>query len=234
MTTSGRKTALLTSLVTGCDSVVTVNLYVAPRPQHQLLQQSICADESVQLISTISSLIDSIRLEVDRAEEVILESREGDESVYSFRNIYAGTRTAIIYSRMPWCDEFYTDTVWFNVNIASSIIEARFDDVLAFLSPAYNGGYEFSTYQWYMDGEPIEGATGSWYYNTALDHEAEITVNVTLRDGTSLWVCPFTFSNANRPPGVKTDATDKQAEKLLRNGRLIIQVDDAEYDILGR
>ena len=234
MTTSGRKTALLTSLVTGCDSVVTVNLYVAPRPQHQLLQQSICADESVQLISTISSLIDSIRLEVDRAEEVILESREGDESVYSFRNIYAGTRTAIIYSRMPWCDEFYTDTVWFNVNIASSIIEARFDDVLAFLSPAYNGGYEFSTYQWYMDGEPIEGATGSWYYNTALDHEAEITVNVTLRDGTSLWVCPFTFSKANRPPGVKTDATDKQAEKILRNGRLIIQVDDAEYDILGR
>jgi hypothetical protein len=234
MTSSGRKTALLTSQVTGCDSVVTVNLFVAPRPQHQLLQQSICADESVQIISTVSSYIDSIRLVVDRAEKVILESREGDESVYSFRNIYAGMRTAFIYSRMRWCDTFFTDTVRFNVNLASSVIEARFDDVLAFLSPAYNGGYEFSSYQWYMDGNLIEGATGSWYYNTELNHEAEITVNVTLRDGTSLWVCPFTFVNAHRPPGVQTEPSDKQPEKILRNGRLIIQLDEAQYDILGR
>lgn len=234
ITSSGRKTALLTSLVTGCDSVVTVNLFVAPRPQNNMLQRSICADESVQIISTVSSYIDSIRLEVDRTQEVILESREGDESVYSFRNIYAGTRTAIIYSRMRWCDTFFTDTIQFNVNLASSVIEARFDDVLAFLAPAYNGGYEFSSYQWYVDGKPIEDATGSWYYNTALDHEATITVNVTLRDGTSLWVCPFTFTNAHRPPGVTTKTSDTQAEKILQNGRLTIRVDESEYDVLGR
>lgn len=233
MTTSGKKTAIVTSSVTSCDSVVTVNLYVAPRPQHKLLQQSICADESVQILSTISSYIDSIRFVVDRAEAVILESREGDESVYSFRNIYAGMRTAVIYSRMRWCDTFFTDTVRFNVNLASSVIEARFDDVLAFLAPAYNDGYEFRTYQWYMDGEPIEGATGSWYYNTALNHEAEITVNVTLLDGTSLWVCPFTFINAHRPPGVIVKEPSA-AEKILRNGKLTIRVEDAEYDVLGR
>lgn len=235
LSAAGKRTALTQSLVTGCDSVVTLYLTVAPRPKHTIVRDIICADEPLQILSDISAYIDSIWVVVDRADGVYPALRDGDESQVYFDNVLAGIRTAIIYSRMPWCDEYYEDKVIFNVSLPSSIVEARFDDVLAFLSPDYNGGYVFDSYQWYVNGQPIEGATGSWYYNPALDKDAEITVSATLPDGTVAWVCPFTFNNAARPNAVEDVIADKpQALKILRDGQLLIQYNGSEYDALGR
>ena len=235
LSAAGKRTALTQSLVTGCDSVVTLYLTVAPRPKHTIVRDIICADEPLQILSDISAYIDSIWVVVDRADGVHPALRDGDESQVYFDNVLAGIRTAIIYSSMPWCDEYYEDKVIFNVSLPSSIVEARFDDVLAFLSPDYNGGYVFDSYQWYVNGQPIEGATGSWYYNPALDKDAEITVSATLPDGTVAWVCPFTFNNAARPNAVEDVIADRpQALKILRDGQLLIQYNGSEYDALGR
>jgi len=234
LTTSGRRTAIFNSLVTGCDSVVTLNLNVAPRPRHTLLTELICADDALVLKTSNSQNMDSLYLVVDRAEGVHPAERDGDLSRIYFDNVLAGVRTAYIYTTMPWCDDVYEEKITFNVSLPSSIIEARFDDVLAFLSPAYNGGYTFTSYQWYANGQPIEGATGSYYYNTGMDKDAEITVSATLQDGTTVWVCPFTFNTASRPDALDDVRATGKAVKLLRDGQLVIRYGDSEFDALGR
>ncbi|MDE5609600.1 MAG: T9SS type A sorting domain-containing protein, partial [Bacteroidales bacterium] len=52
----------------------------------------------------------------------------------------------------------------FEIPYPSNIIVQKWSDVLAVLSAEYNGGYEFSGYQWFRNGEPIEGETRPYYY----------------------------------------------------------------------
>jgi len=68
----------------------------------------------------------------------------------------------------------------------SEVLAQRWNDVLAVRNEEYNGGYEFVGYQWYKDGQPIEGATQSYYYEQdGLDAKAEYSALVT-RAGDSL------------------------------------------------
>ncbi|MDE5608814.1 MAG: T9SS type A sorting domain-containing protein, partial [Bacteroidales bacterium] len=52
----------------------------------------------------------------------------------------------------------------FEIPYPSNIIVQKWSDVLAVLSSEYNGGYEFSGYQWLRNGEPLEGETRPYYY----------------------------------------------------------------------
>ncbi|MDE5609966.1 MAG: T9SS type A sorting domain-containing protein [Bacteroidales bacterium] len=56
------------------------------------------------------------------------------------------------------------DALTFEIPYPSNIIVQKWNDVLAVLSAEYNGGYEFSGYQWYRNGEPLEGETRPYYY----------------------------------------------------------------------
>lgn len=234
LTTSGKRIAILQSEVTGCDSVVTLYLAVAPRPQFTLLTERICADEPLRIRTNAADYVNDLSLEVDRADSVHAVQWQGDEAHFYFDNVLAGARRAVVYCHMPWCDEVYENQITFTVNLPASIIEARFDDVLAFLSPEYNGGYTFTSYQWYANGVAIEAATGSWYYNTAMDKDAEITVSATMQDGTTVWVCPFTFNTASRPDALDDVRATGKAVKLLRDGQLVVLYDGREFDVLGR
>ena len=51
-----------------------------------------------------------------------------------------------------------------NMGLTTSLIEQRWDDVVVVNNnPDNNGGYTFSQYQWYRNGEPITGANGQYY-----------------------------------------------------------------------
>ena len=56
------------------------------------------------------------------------------------------------------------DDLVFEIPYPSDIIVQKWSDVLAVLSAEYNGGYEFSGYQWYKNGEPMEGETRPYLY----------------------------------------------------------------------
>ncbi|MDE5575235.1 MAG: T9SS type A sorting domain-containing protein [Bacteroidales bacterium] len=56
------------------------------------------------------------------------------------------------------------DALTFEIPYPSNIIVQKWNNVLAVLSAEYNGGYEFSGYQWYKNGEPMEGETRPYYY----------------------------------------------------------------------
>ena len=51
-----------------------------------------------------------------------------------------------------------------SMGVSTTLVDQRWDDVVVVNNnPANNGGYKFSTYQWYKNGEMIEGATGQYY-----------------------------------------------------------------------
>ena len=86
------------------------------------------------------------------------------------------------------------DTVPLNISIfyPSSILSQRWDDVLFVQNADYNGGDEFSTYQWYKNDEPIDGETASYLYaSDGLDQAAEYRVELTRSDdGMTVSTCP--------------------------------------------
>ena len=47
---------------------------------------------------------------------------------------------------------------------SNEVIAQRWGDVLAVKNEDYNGGYQFVAFQWYKNGNPIEGATSSICY----------------------------------------------------------------------
>ena len=83
----------------------------------------------------------------------------------------------------------------FTVLYPSSVIGQRWNDLLGVKNEHYNGGYTFTDYQWYLNGEPIEGykATQIYEYGKELDFEGEYRVLLTRADdGKSIMSCPFT------------------------------------------
>jgi hypothetical protein len=56
----------------------------------------------------------------------------------------------------------------------------------------HNGGYDFSSYQWYKNGEPIVGATRSYlHFAEGLDMSAEYKVAIVRAgDDVSVFTCP--------------------------------------------
>ena len=78
----------------------------------------------------------------------------------------------------------------------------------------YNGGYEFVAYQWFLNGQPLEGFTASQYYTGAdLDFNGEYQVLLTRADdGVSAYTCsitPVKFSESEiKNSGVVIFASD--------------------------
>ena len=129
------------------------------------------------------------------------------------------------------CDQTLTYDYNLLVYYPSNIFKLKFGNVLAVYLSAFNGGYEFTGYQWYKDGQPIEGATSSIYHTEEpFPAGASYYVLLTRKDGVVLPSCEQTIpeaadgSNAQKAPA---------AEKMLRNSRLYIRVEDAVYNVYG-
>ena len=78
------------------------------------------------------------------------------------------------------------------VNYSEAVIAQRWSDVLAVRNEDYNGGYNFTAYQWYKNGLPLAGATNHYLYEEqGLDTQALYAVRLTrLSDGKSVMTCP--------------------------------------------
>ena len=72
----------------------------------------------------------------------------------------------------------------------NTIFEQRYNDLIAVLTHDYNGGYDFSAFQWYKDGVLLPGETHS-YLNQPLSFESEYSVLLTNTDGLQLMSCPI-------------------------------------------
>jgi hypothetical protein len=98
------------------------------------------------------------------------------------------------------CGNIVITDIPFTVNYKSSIIEQNWNDVIALLNENYNNGgtgndngYKFSHYQWYKNGQPIEGEDRSYIYQPeGLDTTAYYQLQIKrIDDGVTLFTCPL-------------------------------------------
>ena len=135
------------------------------------------------------------------------------------------------------CGNFEDDVV-FDVLYPSDVIAQRWNDVLALKNAEYNGGYEFTAYQWYLNGELLEGFTSSQMYEAGknLDFNGVYQVELTRKDdGVVALTCGITpvgfaeenmsdvpnstlvFSNESNSADVVKVSASEQAKGYLYN-----------------
>ena len=190
-----------------CDSVVNLSLLVLEKLEVDVEQlPTLCADDEQLIIdySVMHGMYDSlaIRFFSSVPQKAFFDQTISDTTLTTVVYPYDET---ILPNRYRVQLEFYQHNACgnqifdmeFDVLYRASIIEQKWNDVLALLNSKYNGGYTFSKYQWYKDDMPILGATNPYLYQP-LDVNSQYTVELTRPDGVVMRTCPF-------QPTVRTD-----------------------------
>ncbi len=198
----------------GCDSIVTVNLLV-----NTSLDISFdtdiwaCADDSAVLIayevqSGIASSYSVTFTDNDASAMNVENGKPEDEHIEIGlpEGILPGTYAADITFDNADCGDA-TSRVQIHINYPDSIVVQRWNDVLGVRNSGYNGGYEFAAFQWYKDGQKLEGENGpNLYEEDGLDQGAQYTVLLTRADdGVEAYTCAFipeTFADIEDKPTV--------------------------------
>jgi hypothetical protein len=103
---------------------------------------------------------------------------------------------------VSYCGGTQTIDIPFMINYASADVMAqKWDNVIALYNSKYNGGYKFTAQQWYKNGQPIEGETGTYLHlnDATLSPDDVYSVLLTRDDGVQLFTCDFTPTLSARP-----------------------------------
>lgn len=145
-----------------------------------------CAGYTVEFErAALDAGFDNIGFVADTSESVQIKIRVPESVV---PNGYSAYVTYSNYSCGSICD-----TLRFDVLYPGSVITQRWNDVLAVKNSFYNGGYNFVGYQWYHNGQSVDGHNFSQLYEEGnmLDFSGEYRVLLTRDDGVSVMTCPF-------------------------------------------
>lgn len=100
-------------------------------------------------------------------------------------------------------------------------------------NPKHPTDPKFIAYQWYKNGQPVEGATGQYYHEDGASLNGSYFADLFYFNGGRemiLRTCPIEMENGTKRN--QENATDS-VSKRLENSQIIIQRGDAEYTILG-
>jgi hypothetical protein len=87
-------------------------------------------------------------------------------------------------------------TAPFTINVKmdpTDLMQQKWNDVIALYNQYYNGGLEFVAYQWYKNGQELQGENHSYIYltNDMLRSTDRYSVYLTMADGTQFMTCDF-------------------------------------------
>ena len=110
----------------------------------------------------------------------------------------------------------------------ASFIQQRWDDVLGILNQTYNGGYDFREFQWYCNGQPIQGGTEAYLYvEEKLKPGDEYIVELKHPgDERGLKTCAYVVPAYQAASAVKS-------KKIIKNGDIYIVVNGRTYNAQG-
>ncbi len=178
----------------GCDSAIYLTLTVNERIQAGVDSIPVaCADEE-QLFITLNinaGQFDSLGITFNTPwlrDTMIYDNSIRSITIPYPEDVTPGHYVAKLTFYQFCCGE-YVERQNFEIRYRSSIVEQKWNDVLTVLSPKYNGGFEFTAFQWYKDGQPIPGETHSYLYQP-LDFDSEYYVELTRSDGLVMTTCP--------------------------------------------
>lgn len=145
--------------------------------------------------------------------------------------IPAGAMPNMYYARLIFdnpldkCEDIVFD-LQLPLHFSSDVIFQRWDDVLSLYGTTSNGGYMFTSFQWFKNGQPIDGANRSYYYEEGgLSMDSEYQVQVELPNGIKLYTCTFT------PQPYTT--SQPQPKKVIEDQRLVIIKNGVRYNAQG-
>ena len=183
--------------ITGCDSVVILHLMDNYAAIDTVIVYEQCAGSGEQEVEILTQgFIEQIALKYSpQAQAAGL--RDTVMPLSSINDIY----TIYYDSVRAGVHEVTAVGLFHGVEVASypftltylypnTIFEQRYNDLIAVLTHDYNGGYDFSAFQWYKDGVLLPEETHS-YLNQSLSFESEYSVLLTNTDGLQLMSCPI-------------------------------------------
>ena len=181
--------------VYGCDSAVYLTLTVNERLDATInaIPYACSDDEELYITMDIAAgVFDS--LEINFSTPQLRDTVIYDPTISSIAipypdSILPGHYTATL-KFYQFCCGTRTEYRDVEVRYSSSIVEQKWNDVLTLLSPQYNGGFEFTAFQWFKNGEQLEGETRSYLYQP-LDTTAYYYVALTRPDGVIVTTCPI-------------------------------------------
>lgn len=188
----------------GCDSTYTIHLYVREFPVPILPLTYVCADEDWIYITCAPEVDIDVQYTVvfnEVAKQNGFQNMEGvlqnstiriplpkGENGQTLPNTYIGE----IQLYGEFCKDSFSYEFTIEVLYATSTVVQKFDDVLAVLNENYNGGYVFSEFQWYADGELLVGENMPYYYGRGVLPAEYYQVRLTrASDGVSMLSCPI-------------------------------------------
>ena len=140
------------------------------------------------------------------------------------------------YSGTLYIDDLYCDSIIvpvdFTVLYPSDIFKFKFNNVLAVYQ---NRDYDFTGYQWFCNGQPVEGGTESILYlgqGVTFEEGDEVFVLLTDKSGMTLPSCPQTLTDIQDYNPEQEEPA--QAQKKIVNRRFMIQKGNEIYDIYGQ
>lgn len=208
--------------VNGCDSVATLHLFVNEKVMGKITDNPIiCSDEKevridVEILSGLPDFVDLLFAD-NVWSEVTPTYNNGSIFIPIPENLRPDQYTLSVVLGDTDCG---SDTIPVGISVLypDSIIVQRWDDILSVTNADWNGGYKFSAYQWYKNGEPLDGQTYSYLYlpDEKLDVNAEYSVLLTRADDNkSVMTCSYL------PDEITVEEKDK----------LVIGLDNMSYGV---
>ena len=182
--------------VNGCDSIVTLNLTVKENivENVSLTITEQCAGEgALEIEVQHTGHLTDARLTF--SEDALRAGFE--DGTYPIENgvvtvpynvkagIFSVNIDLLFHSRLK-----YSGNAPFTLLFPSSVLEQGWMDAIFVLTRDYNGGYDFTDFQWYKKGQMLVGETGPYLYQP-LEIGAEYSAMLTELSGLRLMTCPI-------------------------------------------
>ena len=231
----------------GCDSIITCNLKVLSCLDVELVNTSaetqyICQGRQLEVPYTVKKgeiISATFTIDNQAPEELSLNhtTRGDGTAVLPTETLVPGVHHAVISMEDTVCEKVLDKHYDFVVRYPDDIFAFKYNNVLAVYQKGYGGntGFDFTGYQWYRNGQKIEGATSAVYYTEAPFTPGD-TYSVELTNAQNVTVpsCgEFVVPDENE----LDDYTPKKAPsatKKLINRHMYIIVEDQMYDAYGQ
>ena len=180
---------------TNCDSIITLHLIENPVAIELADIPEICAGDSIINIPiNMDGYIDYLQLIYSfTAHQVGFRDTTyfvwADELQVLSHDVRAGVYDDNLVAFFHQ-EEVLSQTLTFKILYPTTIFEQQWNDLISVLTAKYNGGYDFTAFQWYKDGEMLHNETNS-YLHQSLSFGSEYSVLLTDPNGLQLMSCPF-------------------------------------------
>ena len=222
-----------------CDSTVTCNLHVKTCLVMDIPNTGTsyaCEGDKIELPFNYSNRGDIAETHfICEGIDSIIEPYKQDKQWYfslPTQDLKPNFYKARIIVQDTICDRKLEFPLDFSIYYPNDVFKYKFNNILAVYNKENNGGYDFTAYQWLLNGVPIEGATSSVYHiDTTFVIGQRYSVILTRSDGV---VLPSCWLEIEKVPEYTTVTKNAPATKHLINQRIVIRKEDQEYNIYGQ